>query len=210
MIFKSSMYIILTIRPHDTNILMAVTPTPNLFELKEIPGVGFCDARSPELKRLLIELSAKILEIFGGNSVEAIVFIKRTVLQLRCKFAPCMFCGAMYHACSLMCLGCQRLIVMGPGVNGPPNKNKQLTYFSQFEIQIIRRAKLHVRRCIEAAAAKKIQALIRGWLVRATRSTIQATLDMVTLNLLTEEDLATLDTRPGGLPWLGQSFTPYQ
>lgn len=75
--------------------------SPNLFELKEIPGVGFHDARSPELKQLLIQLSAKILEIFGGNSVEAIVFIRRTVLQLRCKFAPCMYCGAMYHARSL-------------------------------------------------------------------------------------------------------------
>lgn len=196
--FKSSIYfkyIRLTTIPYLISMPFALSP--NLFELKEIPGVGFHDARSPELKQLLIQLSAKILEIFGGNSVEAIVFIRRTVLQLRCKFAPCMYCGAMYHARSLMCLGCQRLIVIGPGVNAPPKKSKQLTYFSQFEIQIIKRAKLHVRRCIEAtAAATKIQALTRGWLVRGPRY-------MITLNLLTEEDLATLSTRPGWLPWLG-------
>lgn len=180
---------------------MAFALSPNLFELKEIPGVGFNDARSPELKQLLIQLSAKILEIFGGNSVEAIVFIKRTVLQRRCTFAPCMYCGAMYHACSLMCLGCQRLIVIGPGVNAPPKKSKQLTYFSQFEIQIIKRAKLHVRRCIEATATKKIQALTRGWLVRGPRY-------MITFNLLTEEGLADLATRH--LPELGPSFSPYQ
>jgi len=127
--------------------------------------VGPCDARSLELKLKLEELSRKIVEIFCGDVGAATVFVERTVIQMRCSFGPCMFCGRMNKR-MLMCVACQRIAVLGVDANSPPKKSKQMTYFDQFEPQILKRAKEHKRKCFVASQMKKIQAVARGWLVR--------------------------------------------
>ena len=137
----------------------------NLFELKAHPTVGLCDDRSPELKLKLEELSRKIVEIFCGDVGASKVFVERTVIQMRCSFGPCMFCGRMTKR-MLMCVACQRIAVLGVDANSLPKKSKQMTYFAQFEPQILERAKEHKRKCFVASQRKKIQAVARGWLVR--------------------------------------------
>ena len=137
----------------------------NLFELQAHPTAGLCDDRPPSLKVEFEKLSIKLLEIFGGDMSAARAFVERTVLQMRCSFGPCKFCGRMTRA-SLMCVACQRVVVLGAGVNAPPNKNKQMSYFIQFAPQILKRAKDHKQRCFLATQLKKIQAVARGWLVR--------------------------------------------
>ena len=137
----------------------------NLFVILDHPTVGPCDERSPELKLKFEKLSCNIVEIFCGDVAAATVFVERTVRQKRCSFGPCMFCGRMTKS-MLMCGACQRIAVFGVYAKSPPKKSKQMTYFEQFEPQILKRAKEHKRKCFVASQLKKIQAVSRGWLVR--------------------------------------------
>ena len=136
-----------------------------LFERKEHTTLGHCDNRSPNLILKFENLSIKLLEIFGGDVNSAKKFVSRTVVQMRCSFGPCMYCGTMSKK-MLVCIACQRTLYYGVNENLPPKKSKQVAYFIQFETQILKRASEHARKCFVASQTKQIQAVARGWLVR--------------------------------------------
>lgn len=132
----------------------------NLFKF-----AGPRDDRIPELVKRLETLSADIVKICGDEKT-ARMFVERTVCQLRCKVGPCMFCGRMTCG-ALMCLACQRVAIFGDDVdNAAPKESKQMAYVAQFEVKMLQRAKKHMHKCLRASKAKKIQALVRGYLTR--------------------------------------------
>lgn len=129
--------------------------------------MGPRDDRIPELVDRLKILSADIVKICGDEKTAA-VFVERTVRQLRCNVGTCLSCGRMTCG-ALMCLACQRIAIFGDDVNNaPPKKSKQISYVTQFEVKMLKRAKKHMHNCLRASKAKKIQALVRGFQVRNT------------------------------------------
>ena len=127
------------------------------FELKK-------DIRTNEMRLKCQKLSLEILEIFGGDMKKTGVFVERTLKQTRCTFGPCFWCGSFCKK-NLICARCQRAKVFG-AEDALPKESKQISYFVQFRIELIKRANQHNERCVYAGKVKKTQAVARGWLVR--------------------------------------------